>query len=207
VLLQGLANQAELVGRDVRQAKLDYAEVARAIAGFEPVVLICQPGDATDVVNHCGSSVQVTEIEIDDSSTRDSGPVFVVNGGGDVARWTSASTPGAASTCRMTGTPLSGQRSRTCLASGATRRRSCSKVTTEGPVLDRARHPSASRDRSERVAADYLGVDRVVWLVAFPDRDTDRHIDGIARSSGPVRSCCSCPLHQITPTTASPART
>ena len=47
--------------------------------------MICRPGDAADVRAHCGSSVQVTEIEIDDSWTRDSGPVFVVNDRGDVA--------------------------------------------------------------------------------------------------------------------------
>src|SRR5262249_17624728 len=67
------------------RAKNDYAEVARAIAAFEPVVMICQPGDAADVSRHCGSAVEVTEIAIDDSWTRDSGPVFVVNEHGDVA--------------------------------------------------------------------------------------------------------------------------
>src|SRR5262249_59928161 len=74
-----------LWGEVFAQAKCDYAEVARAIATFEPVVMICSPGDAADVADHCGSSVEVTEIAIDDSWTRDSGPVFVVNDHGDVA--------------------------------------------------------------------------------------------------------------------------
>lgn len=179
------------------EAKRDYAEVARAIAAFEPVVMICRPGDAADVRAHCGSSVQVTDIEIDDSWTRDSGPVFVVNDHGDVAAvdfgfnsWGGKYLPydhdaalGEALAdvlgVRRFAAPF-------VLEGGAFYTDGQGTlVTTEGPVLDPARNPAASRELFQQVVAEYLGIDSVLWLVAYPDRDTDGHIDGIAQLVGP----------------------
>ena len=175
------------------QAKLDYAEVARTIAGFEPVVMICRPGAAADVIRHCGSSVQVTEIEIDDSWTRDSGPVFVTSGQGEVAAvdfgfnsWGGKYLPydRDAALGRALADVLGTRyyRAPFVLEGGAFfTDGEGTLVTTEGPVLDPNRNPDASRGQFEQVASDYLGIDRVLWLVAFPDRDTDGHIDGIAQ--------------------------
>ena len=188
-----------LWGEMFGQAKLDYAAVARAIAGFEPVVMICQPGDAADVVNHCGSAVQVTEIEIDDSWTRDSGPVFVVNGRGDVAAvdfgfnsWGGKYLPYDRDAAL--GAALADVLGVRCypapfvLEGGAFfTDGEGTLVTTEGPVLDPARNQAASRGLFEQVVDEYLGIDQVIWLVAFPDRDTDGHIDGIAQFAGPGR--------------------
>ncbi len=175
------------------QAKQDYAEVARAIAGFEPVMMICRPGDAADVRARCGSSVQVTEIEIDDSWTRDSGPVFVVNDHGGVAAvdfgfnsWGGKYLPydHDAALGKALADVLGVRRfaapfvleGGSFYADGQG-----TLVTTEGPVLDPARNPAASRELFEQVVAEYLGIDAVVWLVAHPDRDTDGHVDGIAQ--------------------------
>ena len=180
------------------QAKLDYAEVARAIAGFEPVVMICRPGDAADVVSHCGSSVQVAEIEIDDSWARDSGPVFVTSGQGEVAAvdfgfnsWGGKYLPydHDAALGRALADVLGTRyyRAPFVLEGGAFfTDGEGTLVTTEGPVLDPDRNPGASRGQFEQVVSDYLGIDLVLWLVAFPDRDTDGHIDGIAQYARPA---------------------
>lgn len=181
------------------QAKLDYAEVARTIAGFEPVVMICLRGDAADVIRHCGSSVQVTEIEIDDSWTRDSGPVFVTSGQGEVAAvdfgfnsWGGKYLPfdRDAALGRALADVLGTRYYRApFVAEGGAffTDGEGTLVTTEGPVLDPDRNPDPSREQFEQVASDYLGIDQVVWLVAFPDRDTDGHIDGIAQYAGPAQ--------------------
>ena len=181
------------------RAKLDYAEVARAIAGFEPVVMICRPGDAADVVDHCGSSVQVTEIEIDDSWTRDAGPVFVVDDRSHVAAvdfgfnsWGGKYLPydRDAALGAALADVLGVQRYQApfVLEGGAFfTDGEGTVVTTEGPVLDPARNPTASRPLFEQIASEYLAADRVLWLVAFPDRDTDGHVDGIAQFAGPGR--------------------
>ncbi len=179
------------------QAKKDYAEVARTIARFEPVVMICRPGDAADVTGHCGSSIQVAEIEIDDSWTRDNGPVFVTRASGDLAAvdfgfnsWGGKYLPydhdaalGQA-LADVLGTRC--YRAPFVLEGGAFfTDGEGTLVTTEGPVLDPDRNPGASREQFEQVVSDYLGIDLVVWLIAFPDRDTDGHIDGIAQYAGP----------------------
>lgn len=181
------------------QAKADYAEVARAIAAFEPVVMICRPGDAGEVRRHCGAAVQVTEIEIDDSWTRDSGPVFVTDGRGGLAAvdfgfnsWGGKYLPydHDAALGRALADVLGVRRYQApfVLEGGAFY---CdgegTLVTTEGPVLDSARNPGVTARRFEQVAADYLGADLVLWLTAYPDRDTDGHIDGIAQLAGPAR--------------------
>lgn len=182
-----------LWGGQFGRAKLDYAEVARAIAAFEPVVMICQPGDAREVRDRCGAGIDVAEIEIDDSWTRDSGPVFVVNDRADVAvvdfgfnAWGGKYRPfdrdaalGAALAgllgARRYQAPLVLEGGAFFVDGEGT------LVTTEGPALDQRRNPGISRARIEEVAGDYLGISRVVWLVAAPDRDTDGHIDGIAQ--------------------------
>jgi agmatine deiminase len=175
------------------QSKRDYAEVARAIAGFEPVVMICQPGDAADVTRYCGSAAAVTEIAIDDSWTRDSGPVFVVNDLGAVAAvnfgfnsWGGKYLPYDHDAAF--GTALADVLGVRCYQAPFILEGGSFYVdgegtlfTTEGPVLDPARNANASREMFEQVASDYLGTDLVIWLVAYPDRDTDGHIDGIAQ--------------------------
>jgi len=161
--------------------------------------MICRPGDAADVVDHCGSAVQVTEIEIDDSWTRDSGPVFVINDRGDVAAvdfgfnsWGGKYLPydrdAALGAALADVLGVKRYQAPFVLEGGAFfTDGDGTVVTTEGPVLDPARNPAASRPLFERVAREYLGADRVLWLVAFPDRDTDGHVDGIAQFRGPAQ--------------------
>ena len=67
------------------RAKQDYAAVARAITAFEPVIIMCNPGEAQEVRDRCGGTVEAVEIPIDDSWLRDSGPIFVRDRRGRVA--------------------------------------------------------------------------------------------------------------------------
>lgn len=79
-----------LWGPAFEAAKQEYAAVARAIAAFEPVLMIAAPGLAEEARAACGtgtgtgsgsgsgsgSGIEVIELPIDDSWLRDSGPVF-----------------------------------------------------------------------------------------------------------------------------------
>lgn len=186
-----------LWGELFEQAKRDYAEVAAAIAAFEPVVMICRPGDAEEVRAYCGSAVRPEEIEIDDSWTRDSGPVFVTDRRGGLAAvdfgfnsWGGKYLPcdHDAALGRALADVLGVRRYEApfVLEGGAFYADGQGTVlTTEGPLLDPARNPGATREQFERIAADYLGADTVLWLTAFPDRDTDGHVDGIAQYARP----------------------
>ena len=189
--------RASLWGELFEQAKRDYAEVARTIAAFEPVVMICRPGAAGEVLARCGSAVRPEEIEIDDSWTRDSGPVFVTDDRGGLAAvdfgfnsWGEKYLPydHDAALGRALSDVLGVHRYQApfVLEGGAFYADGQGTVlTTEGPLLDPARNPGATREQFEQVAAGYLGADKVLWLTAFPDRDTDGHIDGIAQYARP----------------------
>src|SRR5260221_10053042 len=73
-------------GGHMDETKLEYAQVVRAIARFEPVTVIANPGTTEEVIERCATdNVDVLEILIDDSWIRDNGPIFVVDGRGGVA--------------------------------------------------------------------------------------------------------------------------
>src|SRR4051794_3952027 len=74
--------RVELWGDGLAQAKRDYAEIAQALAAFEPVLMVAPPGAGAEVRRLCGSGVEVLELPIDDSWVRDSGPIFVTGSGG-----------------------------------------------------------------------------------------------------------------------------
>ncbi len=74
--------RTELWEQHFEQAKADYAEIANAIAAFEPVLMVADPSQAADARAACGEGVEVAEIAIDDSWMRDSGPIFVLDGTG-----------------------------------------------------------------------------------------------------------------------------
>ena len=77
--LMAWPSRAELWGERLEAATHEYAAVARTIAAFEPVTMVCNPGLAADVRNLCGDGVTPVEIPINDSWIRDSGPAFVRN--------------------------------------------------------------------------------------------------------------------------------
>ena len=62
-----------------------HAELAQAIAAFEPVTMICNPEDAVDASLACGAGIQVLPLEIGGRRLRDNGPAFLVNDSGGVA--------------------------------------------------------------------------------------------------------------------------
>ena len=69
----------DLWGEALPLAKADYATVARAIAGFEPVLMVAPEGGGREVRDACGEGVEVIELPIDDSWMRDSGPIIVTS--------------------------------------------------------------------------------------------------------------------------------
>lgn len=50
-----------LWGERFEEAKRDYAEVATAIAAFEPVVMACDPDQEAEARRMCGETVEVRE--------------------------------------------------------------------------------------------------------------------------------------------------
>ena len=196
--------RAKVWGEFYLHAQASYAAVAHAIAAFEPVTMVARPDDAGAARSYCGSeNIEVLELPIDDSWLRDSGPIFLVGPGGELAAadfrfnsWGEKYLPYdldatvSERLCDLLGVkrfpaPL-------VLEGGAiTVDGEGTLVTTESCLLHPSRNPELTKDEIERHLKDYLGVEKVVWLQSGlgleEDPDTDGHVDGVAFFAGPGR--------------------
>ena len=176
-------------------ARADWATTARAVASFEAVVMVCNPGEAADVRRRCGEGVEVVEMPIDDSWLRDNGPIFVTNGRGEIAlihfgfnSWGEKYLPydKDAQLPELLASHFGIRRYRApfVLEGGSFFvDGEGTLLTTEQCLLNPNRNPSMSREEIEDGLRSFLGVDEVVWLAhgLVEDRDTDGHIDGLAQ--------------------------
>ena len=197
----------------LEQAKADYAEIARAIAAFEPVLIVAPEGGGAEVRDRCGAVVEVVELPLDDSWIRDSGPIFVVSDDGRRAGvdfrfngWGGKFLP-----CdRDDALP------RALLAELGIERLAApmvleggsiavdgegTLVTTEQCLLNPNRNPDLERGDIERLLGDYLGIEMVIWLPhgLIDDHDTDGHVDNVAAFARP-----GCVMLQTVSDPASP---
>jgi agmatine deiminase len=191
----------ELWGDGLAQAKRDYAAVARAVAAFEPVLMVAPEGARAEVRRHCGRGVEVLELPIDDSWMRDSGPVFVTGADGRRAGvdfrfngWGGKFQPcdrddamprallGELGIDRFEA-PFVLEGGSVCVDGEGT------LITTEQCLLNPNRNPGLEREQIEALLADYLGVEIVIWLPhgLVEDNDTDGHVDNVAAFAGPGR--------------------
>jgi agmatine deiminase len=185
----------ELWGETLEQARADYASVANAIAAFEPVTMIANPGeDAAAARAACSSAVDVVELPLDDSWLRDCGPIYVYDNdgrrravhfrfnawGGKFFPFERDAMVGrliaerlgddvAEAPLVLEGGSILGDGSGTLL-------------TTEECLLNPNRNPGFAREEIEQALVRQLGVERVVWLGRgmVEDKDTDGHVDLIA---------------------------
>jgi agmatine deiminase len=187
--------QRSLWGSHLDAARDDWATTARAVAPFEPVVMVCQPGEAADVRRRCGEGVEALEMPIDDSWLRDNGPIFVTNTQGELAlvhfgfnSWGEKYLPydRDARLPELLSSHFGVRRYRApfVLEGGSFFvDGEGTLLTTEQCLLNPNRNPSMSREEIEDGLRTFLGVDEVVWLPhgLVEDRDTDGHIDGLAQ--------------------------
>jgi agmatine deiminase len=197
--LMGWPCRRELWGETLEQACRDYAAVANAVADFEPVTMIANPGaDAMAARATCGAGVDVMELALDDSWLRDCGPIYVRDGtrgervavhfrfnawGEKFSPWDRDAAVGAlvaralADEVREAPIVLEGG---SIVGDGAG-----TLLTTEQCLLHPSRNPTFSREAIELALGEHLGIDRLVWLGQglVEDRDTDGHVDLIAAFS------------------------
>jgi agmatine deiminase len=176
-------------------ARRETAGVANAIAAFEPVLMVCRPGEGAEARGVLAEAVEIWEAPIDDSWLRDSGPIFRDDGsgvqfgfnawGGRFPPWDDDATI-AGRLCDHLGRPWG--RSEMVLEGGAIAVDGTGRlVTTEECLLNPNRNPGWSRERIEAELRARLGAERVVWLPhgLLEDRDTDGHVDLIAAFAAP----------------------
>jgi agmatine deiminase len=192
----------EIWGERYKAAQAAYADVANAIAAFEPVTMVARPADRKRARAACGDGVTVSELPIDDSWLRDCGPVFVLDGAGRRAgvdfgfnAWGEKFEPydddaevAARLLERMREERID---ARDFILEGGSIAvdGDGTLVTTEQCLLHPKRNPQLSRDEIARRLQDELGVHNVVWLGQglVEDHDTDGHVDNICAFIAPGR--------------------
>jgi agmatine deiminase len=192
--------RAEHWGERLAAARQAHAEVAKAIAGFEPVTMIARPDLAAEASVQCGQGIPVLPLDYDDSWIRDTAPTFVrnaegllagidwpFNGYGERSPEYAQDAALAEKICRRLKLPrFAGP---IVLEGGAVH------VDGEGTalvcaesVLDPRRNPGLDRSEAETTLRDYLGVETVIWLAqGLVDDASGGHVDNLACFAGPGR--------------------
>jgi agmatine deiminase len=203
-----------LWGRHYEQAKADYAEIANAIAAFEPVLMVADPAQAAEARAACGEGVEVAEIALDDSWIRDSGPVFVLDGaarraGVDFAfnAWGEKFEPYAddaemaARVLEHLGEERIDARDLVLEGGSIAVDGAGTLITTEQCLLHPTRNPGRSRDEIARRLQEALGAHTVVWLGQglIEDLDTDGHVDNLCAPIAPGRVLLQTVADEVNP--------
>ena len=192
--------RAELWGSRLADAEAAHAEVANAIARFEPVTLLASPRTVERAALMCGSGVDVVEQPIDDSWFRDTGPIYVERDGERVATdwqfnaWGEKFLPydvDAAAARRFAGGRGDAVRPIDLVFVGGsiTGDGDGTIVTTTQCLMHPNRNPTMTQRDIDDVLQAELGAERTVWLphgLALDD-DTDGHVDNIAAFAAPGR--------------------
>lgn len=200
--LMSWPSRDELWGDQLGAAKRDYAAVATAIAEFEPLAMVCNPGLAAEVLQHCPNGVIPVELPINDSWVRDNGPTFVRDGAGKIGavgfgfnawgnRWHPHDDDARLSKrlaewldVPFFSAPLVLEGGSFFVDGQGT------LITTEQCLLNPNRNPHLQRQDIEQLLKDHLGATTVVWLPYGHSLDTgpagtDGHIDGVLQYVGP----------------------
>jgi len=177
-----------------------YADVANAIARFEPVKMLAPTHKLEAARALLNDGVEVIGMSIDDSWARDSGPNFLVNAAGELAgstwefnAWGGKYEPYDQD--NLMGSrilELAGVREYpsklVAEGGGITVDGEGTVITTETCFLNKNRNPGWTRAEVEAELCRTLGAEKVIWIPGdVMDTETDGHIDGIAAFIEPGR--------------------
>ena len=180
------------------EARAAHAELALAIARYEPVTMIACPDQADAAARRCGDEIEVVPLPIDDSWFRDSGPIYVTGGGKRVAidfafnAWGEKFEPWThdAAVARAWAEHAGHTYHSVPLVfegGSISTDGEGSFVTTTQCLMHPNRNPSLTQREIEATLAQELGAEAVLWLpygLALDD-DTDGHVDNVACFAAP----------------------
>lgn len=187
------------------EARATWAAVAHAIAEFEPVTLLVDPGEIGAAKRYVSQRIEIVEAPLNDAWMRDIGPTFVHAedgsvaavdwvfngwGGQDWARWDRDAKIGvlvaeAAGVPRVSSSLVNEGGGIQVDGQGTV-------LVTETVQLDPGRNPGLSKADVEAELARTIGVSEVVWLSRGLTRDSQRfgtrgHVDIVAAFTAPGR--------------------
>src|ERR1700722_1112832 len=189
-----------------RPAQAAFAQVARAIAQFEPVSVGVSKGHFTAARAALDDAVRVVEMAHDDAWMRDVGPTCVLNRRGEVrgVDWHFNAWGGLEGGLYFPWDQDELVARKVLEIEGRDRYRAPvvneggaihvdgegTALVTEECLLNINRNPLLNRERVEDYLREYLNVSRIIWLGkgVFND-ETDGHIDNLACFVRPGEIC------------------
>ena len=181
------------------------ADIANTISEFEPVVMLAAAEDHPGARRKLSRSVDLWDIPTEDLWCRDAGPLFVVNGAGDMAvSQVQFNGWGNRQVHRRDGQIAQRVAQRLGLAvlptgligepGGVEQDGHGLLIAHESSWVNDNRNPGLSRDQIEARLLQAYGADRMIWSEGVWGEDiTDYHIDSLARFTGPGRVLINLP--------------
>lgn len=193
-----------------KPAQEAFANVARAIAEFEPVTIGVKPEDYAAARHRFSEedNILVVEMESDDAWIRDCGPTFVINDKGDTraVHWHFNAWGGLFDGLyfpwdkdELVGVKVADlakvdrYRPDDLIMEGGSIHvdGEGTVLTTEMCLLSEGRNPQYSKEEIENYLADYLNIEKVLWVKDGIDPDeTNGHIDDVACFVAPGEVAC-----------------
>lgn len=183
----------EIVWSNISEARVAYATVANAISEFEPVTMIVKSEKIDKARALCNSSVQLLELEHDDSWMRDNGPTFVINDKHEIAgvswqfnAWGEKYTPYANDNLLanrlLEHLNIPAFNVDIILEGGAIHvDGQGTLITTKECVLNNNRNKNITCEKLEEYFYRYLNIKKVIWLnKGLYGDETDGHVDNVA---------------------------
>ncbi|OUS93933.1 agmatine/peptidylarginine deiminase [Rhodococcus sp. NCIMB 12038] len=185
------------------EARTTWAEVAHAVARFEPVTVVVDPGEVPAATEYLSADIDIVEAPLNDAWMRDIGPTFVLSedgrlggvdwifngwGGQDWAQWDKDSKIGALvverSGAELVDSPIVNEGGGIQVDGLGT------VLVTETVQLDPGRNPDLSKADIEAELARTIGATTVIWLPRGLTRDSDTygtrgHVDIVAAIPSP----------------------
>lgn len=191
------------VFRDMVQQTI--ADIANAIAAFEPVTMLAAQSDHAAARGRLSEAVTLWDIPTEDLWCRDSGPLFAINDAGDMAvhhlrfnGWGEKQVNRRDSMIAnrvadrlgvpLVPTGLVGE------AGGVEHDGHGLLMAHESSWVNDNRNPGLSRGQIEERLLRAYGAERLIWSQGVWGEDiTDYHIDSLARFTGPGRVLMNLP--------------
>jgi len=175
----------------------NLAEIAQAIAQYEPVKMLVRESDYHIAEAKCGSNVELIVQPIDDLWMRDTGPVFVVNDAGEKAAvdfnfngWGNKQDHDrdrevARFVAAEAGVPMI-ETDLVFEGGGIEVDGRGTAIVTESCIINDNRNPGWSKADCESELKALLGLRKIIWLPGIRGADiTDGHTDFYARFARP----------------------
>lgn len=187
------------------KARQAYAEVAKAIAQYEPVNLLVHPNDLESANIFCGQhhNITILSLPINDSWLRDTGATFLLNQKGQLAGvdWIHNAWGGNYSDYTLDqniASFLTTHNKANYFLAPLVMEGGSFHVDGEGTVLTTRecllhpnRNPDLSQQQIEHYLHDYLGTEQCIWLnQGLLGDETNGHVDEIATFIAPGKVLC-----------------